>query len=293
METRLTSATKEVIIGDDRPTVLIGERINPAGKKKLAESLKLGNMDVVRKEAIDQVKAGADVLDVNVTVFGLDEAPILPKAVQAVMDVTDVPLCIDSANPDALKAALKLYKGKALVNSVSGEEKSLARVLPIIKEYGAAVVGLTQDDEGIPKDAKKRIEIAEKIINRAAQMGIPSSDIVIDCLALAVGADPRSAVTAAETIREVKARFGVNMTLGASNISFGMPDRIYINACYLAMMIAAGVTCPVVDSAKVRPYILASDLLLAKDKRARRYIEAFRIRSQAAAEAAQNPAVKK
>lgn len=285
METKISSATKEVIISDERPTVIIGERINPAGKKKLAESLKAGNMDIVRKEAIEQVKAGADILDVNVTVFGLDETPILPMAVRAVMEVTDAPLCLDSANADALKAALKIYKGKPLINSVSGEERSLAKVLPIIKEYGAAVVGLTQDDNGIPKDAKTRIEIAEKIVNRAAQMGIPSSDIIIDCLALAVGADSRSAVTAMETIREVKARLGVNMTLGASNISFGMPDRIYINACYLAMMIVSGVTCPVVDTAKVRPYILATDLLLAKDKRARRYIEGFRVRSQQAAEA--------
>jgi 5-methyltetrahydrofolate--homocysteine methyltransferase len=283
METKLTSATKEVIISDERPTVLIGERINPAGKKKLAESLKAGNMDVVRKEAIEQVKAGADILDVNVTVFGLDEAPILPAAVKAVMEVVDAPLCIDSANAEALRAALKIYKGKPLVNSVSGEERSLERVLPLIKEYGAAVVGLTQDDNGIPKDAATRIAIAEKIVNRAAQMGIPREDIIIDCLALAIGADPMSAVTALETIREIRARLGVNMTLGASNISFGMPDRIYINSSYLAMTIAAGVTCPVVDTAKVRPYILGTDLLLARDKRARRYIAAWRER-QAAAE---------
>jgi 5-methyltetrahydrofolate--homocysteine methyltransferase len=281
METKITSATKEVIISHERPTVLIGERINPAGKKKLAESLKMGNMDIVRKEALDQVKAGADILDVNVTVFGLDEAPLLPKAVQAVMDVTDTPLCIDSANPAALIAALKIYKGRALINSVSGEERSLARVLPLVKEYGTAVVGLTQDDNGIPKDAKTRIEIAEKIVNRAEQMGIPRENIVIDCLALAIGADPRSAVTAMETIREVRARLGVNMTLGASNISFGMPDRLWINYSYLALAIEAGVTCPVVDAAKVRPSILATDLLLVKDKRARRYIEAFRQRSQA------------
>jgi 5-methyltetrahydrofolate--homocysteine methyltransferase len=278
METKISSATKEVIISGDRPTVLIGERINPAGKKKLAESLKAGNMDIVRKEAIDQVKAGADILDVNVTVFGLDEAPLLPKAVQAVMDVTDTPICIDSVNPAALIAALKIYKGRPLINSVSGEERSLARVLPIVKEYGASVVGLTQDDNGIPKDAKTRIEIAEKIVNRAEQMGIPRENIVIDCLALAIGADPRSALTALETIREVRARLGVNMTLGASNISFGMPDRLWINYAYLAMTIEAGVTCPVVDAAKVRAAILAADLLLAKDKRARRYIEAFRIR---------------
>ncbi|MBN1191894.1 MAG: dihydropteroate synthase [Dehalococcoidales bacterium] len=278
METIISSAAKEVIISADRPTVIIGERINPAGKKKLAESLKAGNMDIVRKEAVDQVNAGADILDVNVTVFGLDEAPLLPLAVQAVMEVTDVPLCIDSANPEALVAALKLYKGKPLINSVSGEERSLERVLPLVKEYGTAVVGLTQDDNGIPKDAKTRIEIAEKIVNRAEQMGISRENIVIDCLALAIGADPRSAVTALETIREVKSRLGVNMTLGASNISFGMPDRLWINYSYLALTIGAGVTCPVVDAAKVRPSILATDLLLAKDKRARRYIEAFRQR---------------
>jgi 5-methyltetrahydrofolate--homocysteine methyltransferase len=281
METKLTSATREVIISDERPTVLIGERINPAGKKKLAESLKTGNMDIVRKEAAEQVKAGADILDVNVTVFGLDETPILPQAVQAIMDIVDVPLCIDSANASALKAALKIYRGKPLINSVSGEERSLERVLPLVKEFGTAVVGLTQDDNGIPKDAATRIAIAEKIVNRAAQMGIPREDIVIDCLALAIGADPMSAVTALQTIREIKARLGVNMTLGASNISFGMPDRIYVNTSYLAMTIAAGVTCPVVDVAKVRPYILGTDLLLARDKRARRYIQAFRERQAA------------
>jgi 5-methyltetrahydrofolate--homocysteine methyltransferase len=278
LETKLTSATRDVIICGDRPTVLIGERINPAGKKKLAESLKSGNLDIVRQEAIGQTKSGAEVLDVNVTVFGLDETPLLPKAVQAVMEVSDLPLCIDSANPEALKAALKVYKGKPLVNSVSGEDRSLERVLPLIKEYGAAVVGLTQDDKGIPKDAQTRIAIAEKIINRAEQMGIPREDVIIDCLALAVGADPNSAVIALETIREVKSRFGVNMTLGASNISFGMPDRLLINCSYLAMTIAAGVTCPVVDAAKVRSSVLATDLLLAKDKRARRYIAAFRQR---------------
>ncbi len=283
METKLTSATKEVIISDERPTVLIGERINPAGKKKLAESLKAGNMDIVRKEAAEQVRAGADVLDVNVTVFGLDETPILPQAVQAVMETVDVPICIDSANAAALKAALKIYKGKPLINSVSGEERSLERVLPLVKEYGTAVVGLTQDDNGIPKDSATRIAIAEKIVNRAAQMGIPREDIVIDCLALAIGADPMSAVTALQTIREIKARLGVNMTLGASNISFGMPDRIYVNTSYLAMTIAAGVTCPVVDVAKVRPYVLGTDLLLARDKRARRYIQAYRERQAALA----------
>jgi 5-methyltetrahydrofolate--homocysteine methyltransferase len=278
VETKLKGANSEVIISPDRPTVLIGERINPAGKKKLAESLRAGSMDIVRKEAQEQVAAGADILDVNVTVFGLDEAPILPAAVKAVMEVTDVPLCIDSANAKALEAALKVYKGKPLLNSVSGEEKSLERVLPLVKEYGTAVIGLTQDDNGIPKDAATRLAIAEKICNRAAQLGIPLENIVIDSLALSIGADPRSTLIALETMRLIKEKLGVNMTLGASNISYGMPERPLINCAYLAMTIAAGVTCPVVDVAKVRPSILAIDLLLNKDKRARRYIQAFRDR---------------
>jgi 5-methyltetrahydrofolate--homocysteine methyltransferase len=276
METKLAGAGKEVVISYDRPTVLIGERINPSGKKKLVESLKIGNMDIVRKEVIEQVKAGADVLDVNVTVIGLDEVSLLPAAIKAVMEVTDVPICIDCVNIEAVKAALKIFKGKPLINSVSGEERSLERVLPLVKEYRAAVVGLTQDDNGIPKDADTRIAIAEKIVNRAEKMGIPREDIVIDCLALAIGADPLSTVTALKTIRTIKATLGVNMTLGASNISFGMPDRILINGSYLAMIIEAGVTCPVLDVAKMRPYVLAADLLLNKDKRARRYIQAYR-----------------
>jgi len=171
METRLTSGSKEIIISEARPTVLIGERINPAGKKKLAESLKLGNMDIVRKEAIEQVKAGADILDVNVTVFGLDETPILPKAVQAVMEVADVPLCIDSASASALVAALKIYKGKPLINSVSGEEKSLAKILPLVKEYGTAVVGLTQDDNGIPKMQKPVSRSRRKLLTALSKWG--------------------------------------------------------------------------------------------------------------------------
>ena len=280
METRVSSEAREVIISSDRPTTLIGERINPAGKKKLTESLKAGDMSIVRKEAVDQVAAGADILDVNTTVFGLDEAHLLPLAVSAVMAVADVPLCLDSSNAEALKAALKVYKGKPLVNSVSGEERSLQKILPLVREYGAAVVGLTQDDNGIPKDALTRVNIAEKIINRAAQMGIPQEDVIIDCLALAIGADPLSAVTALQAIREIKSRFGVNITLGASNISYGMPDRLLINSSYLAMVIAAGVTCPVVDAAKVRTSILAVDLLLNKDKRARRYIQEFRLRQK-------------
>jgi 5-methyltetrahydrofolate--homocysteine methyltransferase len=198
--------------------------------------------------------------------------------VQTVLETVDVPICIDSANPEALKAALKLCKGKPIINSVSGEERSLQRVLPLVKEYGAAVIGLTQDDDGIPKDAAKRVAIATKIVERAEKLGIPREDVLIDCLALAAGAEPRSVLIILDTVCEVKSKLGLNMTLGASNISYGLPDRHLINLSLIPIVIAAGINCPVVDAARVRPTILATDLLLARDLRARRYIEAYRKR---------------
>ena len=278
MQTRVSSPKKEVIIGYDQPTVLIGERINPTGKKKLAEALKVGDLEIVRKEALAQVQAGADILDVNVGTFGVDEATLLPRAVQAVMDTVDVPLCIDSSNSDALEAALRVYKGKPVVNSVTGEEHSLERVLPIIKKYGAAVIGLLQDDEGIPRDAERRVRIAHKIVERVEASGIPREDLVIDCLAFAVGAEPSSGVAVIEAIRRIKVELGVNMTMGASNVSFGLPDRELLNNAFVVMAIAAGATCLIVDVAKVRSIILAADLVLGRDKRARRYIESYRQR---------------
>jgi len=280
METKLSSSKKEVIIGDNQPTVLIGERINPTGKKKLAEALKANNLEIVRKEALAQAQAGADIIDVNVGVFGVDEAALLPKAVQAVMETVDTPICIDSSNPDALEAALKVYKGKPLVNSVTGEEHSLKRILPLIKKHGAAVIGLVQDDEGIPKDTEGRMRVAHKIVEKVEAAGIPREDLVIDCLAFAVGAEPDSGVEVIEAIRRIKAELGVNMTMGASNVSFGLPDRELINNAFVVMATAAGATCLIVDAAKVRPIILAADLVLGRDKRARRYIEAYRQRQK-------------
>ena len=173
METRVSSEKKEVIISIDRPTVLIGERINPTGKKKLAEALKAGNLDIVRKEAIEQAAAGADIIDVKVNAPGVDDIKILPEAVKVVMEAVDAPMCLDSPNPDALEAAMKVYRGKPLINSVSGEEHSLKRMLPLVKEYGAAVIGLVQDDEGIPKNAERRIAIAHKIVESAEKAGVP------------------------------------------------------------------------------------------------------------------------
>jgi 5-methyltetrahydrofolate--homocysteine methyltransferase len=280
METRVSSPSKEVIIGDNQPTVLIGERINPTGKKKLAEALKAGDLEIVRKEALAQVQAGADIIDVNVGVFGIDEAALLPKTVQTVMETVDTPLCLDSSNTDALEAALKVYKGKPLVNSVSGEEHSLKRVLPLIKKHGAAVIGLVQDDDGIPKDAEGRVRVARKIVNRAEAAGIPREDVIIDCLAFAVGAEPDSGVAIMEAIRRIKVELGVNMTMGASNVSFGLPDRELLNNAFVVMATAAGATCLIVDAAKVRSIILAADLVLGRDKRARRYIGAYRQRQE-------------
>jgi 5-methyltetrahydrofolate--homocysteine methyltransferase len=280
METRVSSPEKEVIIGDEQPTVLIGERINPSGKKKLAEALKSGNLEIVRMEALAQAQAGADILDVSVGTFGVDEVNLLPQAVQAVIDTVEIPLCLDSADPKALEAALKVYKGKPLINSVTGEEHSLAKVLPLVKEYGAAVIGLVQDGEGIPKNSERRVAVANKLVDRAEAAGIAREDIIIDCLAFAVGADPSSGPAVIEAIRKIKAELGVNLTLGASNISFGLPDRNLLNNAFVAMAMAAGVTCLIVDVAKLRPTVMAADLILGHDKHARRYIEAYRQRQR-------------
>ena len=276
METRVSSPTKEIIIGDVQPTVLIGERINPAGKKKLTEALKAGNLEIVRREALAQAQAGADILDVSVGTFGVDEITLLPRAVQTVIDTVDIPLCLDSAVPEALDAALKVYKGKALINSVTGEEHSLAKVLPLVKKYGAAVIGLVQDEEGIPKDSERRVAVAHKVVERAEAAGIAREDIIIDCLAFAVGADPSSGPAVIEAIRKIKAELGVNLTLGASNVSFGLPDRNLLNHTFIAMAVVSGVSCLIVDVSKVRPTVLAADLILGRDKHARRYIEAYR-----------------
>jgi 5-methyltetrahydrofolate--homocysteine methyltransferase len=280
METKITSATREVIIGGDRPTVLIGERINPSGKKKLGEALKEGNLDIVRKEAKAQTEAGADILDVNVNVFGIDEPTLLPKAVKAVMESSDLPLCLDSAVPEALEAAIKVYKGKPLINSVTGEEHSLAKILPVVKKHGAAVIGLVQDDDGIPKTAEKRLAVAKKIVERAEKMGIPREDIVIDCLSLAVGAEANSGIVALGTIKLIKEELGLNTTLAVSNMSFGLPDRELLNNAFVAAVIAAGITCVIVDAKKIRPAVLAADLVMNHDKYARRYVESFRQRQQ-------------
>jgi 5-methyltetrahydrofolate--homocysteine methyltransferase len=280
MDTRISSETREVIIGHDRPTVLIGERINPSGKSKLAEELRKGNMEIVRKEALAQVHAGANIIDINVGAFGVDEMLLLPKAAKTLMEIVDVPLCLDSAKPEALEAALKVYKGKALINSVSGEDHSLSKVLPLAKEHGAAFIGIVQDDDGIPNNAERRVAIARRIVERAESAGIPREDVIIDCLAFAVGADTNSGPALVKAICQIKDELGVNITLGASNVSFGLPDRETLNKAFVPIVIAAGATCLIVDVAKIRTTVLATDLILGRDKRARRYVEVFRQRKR-------------
>ncbi len=282
MKTRLSSATKEVIIGDELPTVIIGERINPTGKKKMTAALEAGDFDVVRKEALAQIEVGADILDVNAATANTDEVTLLPKVVQVVMDMVDVPLCLDSSKAEALEAALKIYKGKPLINSVTGQEESLREILPLVKEYKAAVIGMTVDDDGIPDEVERRVAIAHKIVEQAEKSGIAREDVIIDCVTMTLGADPKSALVTSGSLRRIKEELGVNMTLGASNVSFGLPNRDLINSAFLAVAMAAGLNCPVINAAKMRPTVLAVDLIMGRDKNAMRYIKAQRQFSQGA-----------
>ena len=286
--TTLKSSTKTVEISRSLPTVIIGERINPTGRKKVQEALMAGDFEIVRQDAVNQVKAGAAVLDINAGVPGADEPALLSQVMQEVMTVTDVPLCIDTANPAALEAGLKLYPGKALINSVNGEQKSMQRVLPLAKEYNAAVIALCMDDNGIPPTPEARLAVASKIIQQATSLGIPVEDIVIDPLAMALSADSQTARIALQTIELVVKEFGVNITMGASNISYGMPDRAYINSAFIAMAIHAGLTCPITNPlvVEVATAVLAGDLAMGKDEDGMRWIRAYRKRQKAAAAAA-------
>ncbi len=282
LTTVVSSKTKTVEIHRDKPTVIIGERINPTGRKKVLAALQEGNFDIVREDAISQVEAGATMLDVNAGVPGADEPALLKQVLSTVLETTDVPLCIDTADPKALEAALSLYEGKALINSVNGEERSLEAVLPLVKEHGAAVIGLCMDDDGIPATAEARLKVAGKIIERAGKLGIPVEDIVIDPLALTMGAESKAGKMALDTIQMVVDEFGVNITMGASNISFGMPDRKFINSTFIAMAIHAGLTCPITNPLvpEVGIAVLAADLSMGRDDFGMRWIKAYRKRSK-------------
>jgi 5-methyltetrahydrofolate--homocysteine methyltransferase len=282
LTTLLKSKTKTIEINRNLPTAIIGERINPTGRKAVLEALQAGNFDIVRKDALDQVAAGAVVLDINAGVPGADEPALIQQIIRNAMEVVDAPLCIDTANPLALAAALSIYEGKALINSVNGEEHSLARVLPLAKEHGAAVIGLCMDDNGIPATAEQRFAVAARIIERATKIGIALEDVVIDPLAMAMSADSKAGRVTLDTIEMVVREFGVNISMGASNISFGMPDRKYINATYIAMAIRAGLTCPITNplQTEVHTAILAADLSMGRDEYGMGWIKAYRKREK-------------
>lgn len=276
METVLKSEKKEVKISFDSPFTIIGEKINPTGRKKLAAALKEGNYDYVKKLATRQVETGADILDVNVGVPGIDEVAVLPEVAKLVSELVDVPLCLDSANHKAIAAALAAVPGKPLVNSVNGEEKSLEAVLPVVKEFGVSVIGLTMDDDGIPNDAETRVAIAERILERAAKLGISAEDVIIDPLVLTVGADSNAGSVTLKTIQMLREKFGVNINLGASNVSFGLPDRHTVNQAFLSLAMGIGATCAITDPIKLTSTIRATDLLMGRDTFGARYIGYWR-----------------
>jgi 5-methyltetrahydrofolate--homocysteine methyltransferase len=278
VETVLRSRGREVVVSIDRPFVIIGERINPTGRKVLAAEMKDGKMDRVRADAIAQAAAGAHMLDVNAGIPALDEAALLVAAIKAVAEVTDVPVCIDSSVIEALEAGLAAYEGKALVNSVTAEEERMERILPLVKKYGAAVIGMANDETGISMVPEERLALARRIIERAADHGIPQEDVIIDPIAMTVAADPTCGLITLETMRLIRDRLGNNMTCGASNVSFGLPDRATVNAAFLPLAMHAGLTCAITNPLvpEVRRAVLASDLLLGHDEYAMRWIAAYR-----------------
>jgi 5-methyltetrahydrofolate--homocysteine methyltransferase len=282
LTTIITSKNKEVHINRNKPTVIIGERINPTGRKKVLAALQSGDFDTVREDALSQVEAGADILDVNAGVPGADEPSLLKQVITTVMEATDVPLCIDTANPQALEAALSIYQGKPLVNSVNGEQRSLNAVLPLVKAHHASVIALCMDDDGIPETPEARLKVADRIIDRASQLGIPLENIIADPLALTMGSDSNAGRITLETMKLITKELGVNISLGASNISFGLPDRKYINAAFLSMAIQSGLTCPITNPLvpEVIAAILAADLAMGKDDYGMRWISSYRKRQK-------------
>jgi 5-methyltetrahydrofolate--homocysteine methyltransferase len=276
--TIISSASKEVIIGFDRPFTIIGERINPTGRRLLAEEMKAGDFSRVESDALAQVAAGAHVLDVNAGVPMADEPALMAKAVRLVQSLTDVPLSIDSSVIEALEAGLKAYDGKALLNSVTGEEERLERVLPLVRKYGAAVVAICNDDTGISTDIAVRYEVAKKIIERAADHGIPACDVVVDPLVMPVGAMPDAGRQALELIKRLRTELKVNTTCGASNVSFGLPNRAGLNAAFISMAIGAGLTSAITNplADNLVQAIRGADVLMNHDEQCMSWISAYR-----------------
>lgn len=290
MHTVLSSPGQTVTIGHDQPFCIIGERINPTGRKKFQLQLREGNLTAIEKDVADQIAGGANVLDVNMGVPLTDEPALLSNAIKLIQSITDMPICIDSSVIEALQAGLEAYQGKALVNSVTGEDERMELVLPLIKKHGAAIIALPNDETGIPATAAERMIITEKIVRAVEKHGIPLEDLVIDPLAMTVGADPEAVKITLETIYLIREKWGLNMTLGASNISFGLPYRHALNAAFLPAAMSHGLTSAVMDARTplIVESVRAADLLLGLDPWGATWITRFRAMEAAKLAAAVN-----
>ena len=286
MHTVVQSASKTVTIGHDQPFVIIGERINPTGRKKFQELLRAGDLSTIAVDVESQIKGGADMLDVNMGVPLTDEPALLSRAIKMIQGITDIPICIDSSVIEALQAGLEAYEGKALVNSMTGEDDRMDLILPLIKKHNAAIIALPNDEIGIPATAAERIVITEKIIRAVEKHGISLDNLVIDPLAMTVGADPEAVKITLETIHLIREKFGLNMTLGASNISFGLPNRHALNAAFLPAAMSHGLTCAVMDARTpaINEAVRAADLLLGMDQWGGNWITRFRAQEAAKAQ---------
>lgn len=276
MQTVLRGPSSEIIISPETSIVMIGERINPTGRKAFSAELQAGDLSRIPRDAQAQADAGATVLDVNVGAVSVDEAALLPQAVRLVQDTVDLPVCIDSADPAALEAGLKAARGRSLVNSVNGETAKLKAVLPIVAEYDAAVIALCMDDDGIPTTPEGRLRVAENILNEAARLGIRPADVVFDPLVMAISADATAGLVTTTAARLIRETFGCNMTAGASNGSHGMPERELLNTVFLALLAQVGVNAPICNPLKNGLAIRAIDLLMGLDEWGMGYIKAYR-----------------
>lgn len=276
--TVISSASKEVIIGFDQPFVVIGERINPTGRKLLAEEMKNGDYSRVQSDALAQVAAGAQILDVNAGIPLADEPRILAESIQLLQSITDAPLSIDSSVVEALEAGLAVYQGKALLNSVTGEEERLERVLPLVKKYGCAVVAISNDDSGISEDVNVRFDVAKKIVERAMDYGIPASDVVVDPLVMPIGAINSAGRQVMEIVKRLREELQVNTTCGASNLSFGLPNRNGLNSAFISMAIAAGMTSAITNPlhAELMQAVRGANVVMGNDPECTQWIRAYR-----------------
>ena len=277
-KTVISSKTKEVIIGSEQPFVIIGERINPTGRKLLAEEMKAGNLERVREDALSQVAAGAQMLDVNAGVPLADEPKILADSIKLIQGITDVPLCIDSSIVEALERGLEAYEGKALLNSVTGEEERLDTILPLVKKFGCAVIGISNDDSGISEDINVRFDVAKKIVERAMDHGIPKEDVIIDPLVMPVGAINDAGRQVLELIKKLQNELGVNTTCGASNLSFGLPNRHGLNTAFIAMAIASGMPCAITNplEKEIMQSVKGANVVMGHDPECSDWIMSYR-----------------